>query len=41
LTTPPALMLRIIDEEKGLMAALPGYPEYAATVRWRLVPGVW
>jgi len=41
LTTPPSLMLRIVDEEKALAAELPGYPEYQERVRWRLVPGVW
>ncbi|HSW30342.1 MAG TPA: isoprenylcysteine carboxylmethyltransferase family protein [Longimicrobiales bacterium] len=41
LTTPPSLMLRIVDEEKAMMAGLPGYAEYAHTVRWRLFPGVW
>jgi protein-S-isoprenylcysteine O-methyltransferase Ste14 len=35
------LALRITDEEKLLTAELPGYPEYAAQVRYRLVPGVW
>jgi len=24
-----------------LQAELPGYPDYAARVRWRIVPGVW
>ena len=41
LTTPPALMLRIVDEEKELITELPGYAEYAGRVRWRLIPGVW
>jgi protein-S-isoprenylcysteine O-methyltransferase Ste14 len=41
LTTPLFLAVRLLDEEKALAAALPGYVEYAHTVRWRLVPGVW
>lgn len=35
------LALRITDEEKLLAAELPGYPEYTARVRYRLVPGLW
>ena len=41
LTTPPSLMLRIVDEERAMMAELSGYAEYTHAVRWRLVPGVW
>ena len=41
LTTPPSLMLRILDEERAMVAELPGYAEYRARVRWKLVPGVW
>jgi protein-S-isoprenylcysteine O-methyltransferase Ste14 len=33
--------LRAVWEENTLKAELPGYPEYAARVRYRLVPGVW
>ena len=33
--------VRILGEERTLRDGLPGYPEYAARVRWRLVPGVW
>lgn len=40
-----ALMLviawRAVQEERTLRAELPGYVEYAARVRYRLVPGVW
>jgi protein-S-isoprenylcysteine O-methyltransferase Ste14 len=36
-----ALAVRIGIEERTLRAELPGYAEYAAAVRWRLVPGVW
>lgn len=28
-------------EERALMAGLPGYADYAARVRYRLVPGLW
>jgi protein-S-isoprenylcysteine O-methyltransferase Ste14 len=35
------LVARIGLEERFLRRALPGYAEYAARVRWRLVPGVW
>jgi protein-S-isoprenylcysteine O-methyltransferase Ste14 len=35
------LTLRIFDEEKLLNRELPGYPEYAERVRYRLVPYVW
>ena len=33
--------LRAVWEENTLKAELPGYPEYAARVRYRLVPGLW
>ena len=32
---------RAVDEERVLVASLPGYPEYRARVRARLLPGVW
>ncbi|OBJ03113.1 isoprenylcysteine carboxylmethyltransferase family protein [Mycobacterium sp. 1465703.0] len=35
------LILRILDEEKLLTRELPGYPEYAQRVPYRLVPRVW
>jgi protein-S-isoprenylcysteine O-methyltransferase Ste14 len=35
------LAVRIVIEEKTLRAALEGYDEYAARVRYRLLPGVW
>jgi protein-S-isoprenylcysteine O-methyltransferase Ste14 len=41
---PPWLLLlclRIPIEERALCEKLPGYVEYAARVRYRLVPGVW
>ena len=28
-------------EDRTLQAELPGYPEYAAKVRYRLLPGIW
>ena len=28
-------------EDRILQAELPGYRDYAARVRWRLLPGVW
>ena len=38
---PPLLAWRIRREEAVLNAELPGYPEYAQSVRYRLLPGVW
>lgn len=37
----PLLALRALGEEALLMEGLPGYREYAAKVRFRLLPGVW
>ena len=39
----PVLLLavRAVMEERTLMAELPGYTDYAARVRYRLVPRVW
>lgn len=37
----PALVWRLLDEERMLARELPGYPEYQARVRRRLIPGVW
>ena len=37
----PVLSLRIVDEEKMLVAELRGYDEYREKVRYRLVPYVW
>jgi protein-S-isoprenylcysteine O-methyltransferase Ste14 len=37
----PLLMARIIGEEAVLLAGLPGYRDYAARVRYRLIPGLW
>jgi protein-S-isoprenylcysteine O-methyltransferase Ste14 len=36
----PALIWRLLHEEKLLARNLPGYAEYCARVRWRLVPGL-
>src|SRR5688572_92805 len=33
--------IRAVLEERTLMAELPGYTDYAARVRYRLIPGVW
>lgn len=41
LTTPAFLMLRIVDEERAMIVELPGYGDYARSVPWRLVPGIW
>ncbi len=38
--TVPALIWRLLDEEKLLARKLPGYVEYQAKVRWRLIPKV-
>jgi protein-S-isoprenylcysteine O-methyltransferase Ste14 len=37
----PALIWRLLDEEKFLTKNLPGYAAYKAKVRYRLIPGVW
>lgn len=39
--TMPVLILRILDEEKGLKEELPGYAEYMQKVGYRLVPYLW
>jgi protein-S-isoprenylcysteine O-methyltransferase Ste14 len=36
-----ALGVRTIIEERELNQKLPGYTEYTANIRWRLVPGIW
>ena len=36
-----ALSVRIFIEEDALRKGLPGYADYAARVRYRLIPGVW
>jgi protein-S-isoprenylcysteine O-methyltransferase Ste14 len=37
----PALIWRLLDEEKFLSRNLPGYVEYQNRVRYRLIPLVW
>jgi protein-S-isoprenylcysteine O-methyltransferase Ste14 len=37
----PALIWRLLDEEKFLKKNLAGYAEYAKRVRYRLMPLVW
>ena len=37
----PALIWRLIDEERMLARSLPGYTDYQRRVRHRLVPFVW
>jgi protein-S-isoprenylcysteine O-methyltransferase Ste14 len=38
--TLPALVWRLLDEERFLAKNLPGYIDYCARVRWRLIPGI-
>jgi protein-S-isoprenylcysteine O-methyltransferase Ste14 len=37
----PALIWRLLDEERLLAQQLPGYREYMSKVRYRLIPGFW
>jgi protein-S-isoprenylcysteine O-methyltransferase Ste14 len=37
----PALIWRLLDEERFLARNLPGYVEYQNTVRYRLIPRIW
>src|SRR5215468_5063936 len=37
----PALIWRLLDEEKFLHKNLPGYTEYTKKVRYRLIPFIW
>ena len=37
----PLLAARVLGEEAMLIDGLPGYRQYAAKVRFRLLPGVW
>jgi protein-S-isoprenylcysteine O-methyltransferase Ste14 len=41
ITSLPFLLYRAITEDRILQAELPGYREYAARVRWQLMPGIW
>jgi protein-S-isoprenylcysteine O-methyltransferase Ste14 len=36
----PAIILRLLDEERFLAKNLPGYAEYLKRVRWRLIRGI-
>ena len=35
------ILHRTVTEDRFLQANLPGYSEYSASVRFRLLPGVW
>ena len=37
----PFLLYRTITEDRILQIELTGYSDYAARVRWRLIPGIW
>ena len=37
----PFLLHRTITEDRILQVELAGYSDYAARVRWRLLPGIW
>src|SRR6516165_8714786 len=37
----PFLLYRAITEDRILQVELAGYSDYAARVRWQLVPGIW
>jgi protein-S-isoprenylcysteine O-methyltransferase Ste14 len=37
----PALIWRLVDEERFLARNLPGYPEYQRKVQYRLIPLIW
>ncbi len=37
----PALIWRLLDEERFLKLNLPGYSGYCRKVRYRLIPGIW
>jgi len=41
LASLPFLLYRAITEDRVLLAGLAGYRDYAARVRWRLLPGLW
>jgi protein-S-isoprenylcysteine O-methyltransferase Ste14 len=38
--TLPALIWRLLDEERFLTEGLSGYAEYCRKVRWRLIPRI-
>lgn len=35
------IAVRLVDEERILVASLPGYDDYRRQVRYRLIPGLW
>jgi protein-S-isoprenylcysteine O-methyltransferase Ste14 len=35
------MIIRIVYEDRMLIAELPGYSEYAKQVHYRLIPGIW
>jgi protein-S-isoprenylcysteine O-methyltransferase Ste14 len=37
----PFALYRVITEDRVLQAELAGYRDYAARVRWRILPGIW
>ena len=37
----PFYVIRLLSEERFLKKELPGYAEYCARTRFRLMPGVW
>jgi protein-S-isoprenylcysteine O-methyltransferase Ste14 len=37
----PVLIWRLLDEERFLRQNLPGYTEYQAKVKYRLLPFIW
>jgi protein-S-isoprenylcysteine O-methyltransferase Ste14 len=39
--TMPALLWRLLDEEKFLAKNLPGYAAYQQKMRYRLIPRIW
>jgi protein-S-isoprenylcysteine O-methyltransferase Ste14 len=41
LVFPVLFAIRVRIEERALIEGLPGYADYAARVRYRLMPGVW
>jgi protein-S-isoprenylcysteine O-methyltransferase Ste14 len=41
LTSVILLVIRTVLEDRTLQAELPGYPDYAARTRFRLLPGIW
>ena len=40
-TMVPALMWRLLDEEKYLVRNLPGYADYRRATPYRLIPLIW